>query len=62
MIELMPTIEDKTALLVIASYRGVSRNPVRFKALVQTWLHGCLTDKPRTMLPGIKCGKPLPRS
>ena len=27
-------IEDKTAVVVAASYRSVSRNPVRFKALV----------------------------
>ena len=26
-------IEDKTAVVVVASYRSVSRNPVRFKAL-----------------------------
>ena len=26
-------IEDKIALVVVASYRSVSRNPVRFKAL-----------------------------
>ena len=25
--------EDKTAVVVVASYRSVSRNPVRFKAL-----------------------------
>ena len=30
------TIEDKTAIVVVASYRSVSRNPVRFKALVLT--------------------------
>ena len=27
--------EDRTAIVVVASYRSVSRNPVRFKALVQ---------------------------
>ena len=27
------TTEDKTAVVVVASYRSVSRNPVRFKAL-----------------------------
>ena len=27
------TIEDKTAVVVFASYRSVSRNPVLFKAL-----------------------------
>ena len=27
-------IEDKTAVVVVASYRSVSRNPVRFKALI----------------------------
>ena len=26
-------IKDKTAVVVVASYRSVSRNPVRFKAL-----------------------------
>ena len=26
-------IEDKNAIAFVASYRGVSRNPVRFKAL-----------------------------
>ena len=26
-------IEDKTAVVVVASYRSVSSNPVRFKAL-----------------------------
>ena len=26
-------IEDKTAVVIVASYRSVSRNPVRFKAL-----------------------------
>ena len=26
-------IEDKTAAVVVASYRSVPRNPVRFKAL-----------------------------
>ena len=29
-------IEDKTAVVVVASHRSVSRNPVRFKALVQS--------------------------
>ena len=29
----MCAIEDKTAVVVVASYRSVSRNPVRFKAL-----------------------------
>ena len=29
-------IEDKTAVVVVASYRSVSRNPVHFKALVIT--------------------------
>ena len=28
-------IEEKTAVVVVASYRSVSRNPVRFKALRQ---------------------------
>ena len=28
-------IEDKTAAVVVASYRSVSRNPVRFKALTK---------------------------
>ena len=27
-------IEDKIAVLVVVSYRSVSRNPVRFKAVV----------------------------
>ena len=27
-------IKDKTAVVVVASYRSVSRNPVRFKALI----------------------------
>ena len=27
-------IEDKTAVVVVVSYRNVSKNPVRFKALV----------------------------
>ena len=27
-------IEDKTAIVVVASYRSISRNPVRFKALL----------------------------
>ena len=34
-------IEDKTAVVVVASYRSVSRNPVRFKALgpnLKSWL------------------------
>ena len=26
-------IEDKTAVVIVASYRSVSRNPVRFKVL-----------------------------
>ena len=30
------TIEDKTAVVVVASYHSVSRNPVRFEALLQT--------------------------
>ena len=34
-------IEDKTAVVVVASYHSVSRNPVRFKALART-------DKPRS--------------
>ena len=29
-------IEDKTAVVVVASYRSVSRNPVRLKALPVT--------------------------
>ena len=29
-------IEDKTAVVVVASYRSVSRNPVRFKTLAPT--------------------------
>ena len=29
-------IEDKTAVVVVTSYRSVSRNPVHFKALVKT--------------------------
>ena len=29
-------IEDKTAIVVVASYRSVSRNSVRFKALTAT--------------------------
>ena len=28
------TIEDKTAVVVVASYRSIVRNPVRFKALL----------------------------
>ena len=28
-------IENKTAVVVVASYRSVSRNPVRFKALLK---------------------------
>ena len=28
-------IEDKTVVVVVASYRSVSRNPVRFKALLR---------------------------
>ena len=46
-------IEDKTEVVVVASYRSVSRNPIRFKALVKTifesqalliryLLHNCL--------------------
>ena len=27
-------IEDKTAIVVVASYRSVSSNPVRFKAVI----------------------------
>ena len=27
-------IEDKTAVVIVASYRSFSRNPVRFKAMV----------------------------
>ena len=27
-------IEDKTTVVLFASYRSVSRNPVRFKALI----------------------------
>ena len=30
----MRAIEDKTAVVVVASYRSVSRNTVRFKALL----------------------------
>ena len=29
-------IEDRSAVVVGASYRSVSRNPVRFKALIQS--------------------------
>ena len=29
----MCVTEDKTAVVVVASYRSVSRNPIRFKAL-----------------------------
>ena len=36
-------IEDKTAVVVVALYRSVSRNPVRFKALVQPF--GDLEEK-----------------
>ena len=32
------TIEDKTAVVVVASYRSVSTNPVRLKALPKTQL------------------------
>ena len=28
-------IEDKAAIVVVASYRSVIRNPVRFKALIE---------------------------
>ena len=35
-------IEDKTAVVVVASYRSVSRNPVRFKALSNTHLVYCM--------------------
>ena len=30
-------IEDKTVVVVVASYRCLSRNPVRFKALVASY-------------------------
>ena len=30
-------IEDKTAVVVVVSSRIVSRNPVRFKALIQSY-------------------------
>ena len=33
-------IEDKTAVVVVVSYHTVSRNPVRFKALVFTKRRG----------------------
>ena len=32
----MCVIEDKTAVIVVASYCSVSRNPIRFKALAGT--------------------------
>ena len=32
-------IEDKTAVVVAASYRSFSRNPVRFKALFHTQVY-----------------------
>ena len=33
-------IEDKTAVVVVAWYRSVSRNPVRFKALSRIhWIY-----------------------
>ena len=31
----MCVIEDKTAVVAVASYRSVLRNPVRFKALMR---------------------------
>ena len=33
--------EDKTAVVVVASYHSVSKNPVRFKALLRTLVYGC---------------------
>ena len=37
MVEQLCVIEDKTAVvIVVASYHSVSRNPVRFKALICT--------------------------
>ena len=32
--------EDKTAVVVVASYRSVARNPVRFRALVSSLRFG----------------------
>ena len=34
----MCAIEDETAVVVVASYHSVPRNPVRFKALNKTYL------------------------
>ena len=39
----MCVIEDKTAVVVVASYRSVSRNPVCFKALVCPYYHRSTT-------------------
>ena len=33
-------IEDKTVVVVVASYRSFSGNPVRFKALFKTFYRG----------------------
>ena len=39
-------IEDTTAVVVIALYHSVSRNPVRFKALLETkWDLTCDLEK-----------------
>ena len=38
-------IEDKTAVVVVASYRSVSRNPVRFKALLLYHQTPCITRR-----------------
>ena len=49
----MWAIEDKTAVVVVAPYHNVSRNPVRFKVLVTTYNS---TDKSNYSFTAIEHG------
>ena len=47
-------IEDKTAVVVVSSYRSVSRNPVRFKALEYLSQHVCGEAGKRVTCPKVE--------
>ena len=51
--------EDKTTVVVVASYRSVSRNPFRFKALVQLCILGTIICSLREEL--VKLSIEVPR-